>query len=132
MHRLAALTYLDGTKYALPQTFLCERPARRRTRAAAARPANTRGRRRRSSSVVDGMRPAMRARRKPARSRGMPCRNVRGPRFRMRIVCVAITALRRCTCLQRRQTYAARRASRDARRAMRAARPSSDAIGKFL
>lgn len=70
--RVAALTYLDGTGRALPQTFFAGRPIGRPT----GRPT-----RRRKQDTAASVRPAMRAQRAPRESRGALRRNVRGPRF---------------------------------------------------
>ncbi len=125
-HRLAALTYLDGTKHALPQTFL--RGPSSATPKACSRPVGSRG------HAVGGA--------DPTASRtacGLQCAHGRHPRaiariavqecawppFRVRIACPAVMALRRRTRMRRRQTC--RRPAGIARNAThpRAARQSS-------
>lgn len=72
--RVAALTYLDGTGRALPQTFFAGRPTGRPTR-------------HRKQDTAASVRPARRAQRAPARIARRVAQECAWPPFRVRIVC---------------------------------------------
>ncbi len=76
--RVAALTYLDGTGRALPQTFFAGHPTGHPT----GRPA-----RRRKQDTAASARPAMRAQREPARIARRVAQEYAWPPFHVRIVC---------------------------------------------